>query len=169
MISVVRRLVVLVILTLAATAVARSAARGEGAGRVVGDVNCDAVVNSIDARDILKNHAGLLKELPCYGNSFVDGDVEITSIDAVLVLKFHAGLINHLPPIKTYEGTIVLFEGVEDDCLALDSNGLIYGLSETSNAQLGDRVRVIGYITNKAFMICEVPRLLLNSYIEVIP
>lgn len=137
-------------------------------GRLVGDVNCDDVVDSRDARDILKYHAGLLEELDCFWQSTVDGYVEVNSIDALLILKFHAGLIDHLPPIRTFVGTIVLARGIEADCLALDTGDDLYGVWDLGGASEGDRVKVVGFLNIKMFFICGVHPVIANSSIETL-
>ncbi|MEX2158207.1 MAG: PQQ-dependent sugar dehydrogenase [Dehalococcoidia bacterium] len=68
-----------------------------GAG-LVGDVNCDGVVNSIDAAFVLQFTAGLFLPLPCAGAADVDESGSIDAIDAALILQLEAGLIDHLPP-----------------------------------------------------------------------
>lgn len=63
-----------------------------------GDVNCDGVVDSVDAALILQFVAGLTSPLPCQGRADVNGDGTISSIDAALVLQAVAGLLGSLPP-----------------------------------------------------------------------
>lgn len=68
-----------------------------GAAAVVdaalGDVNCDTVINSIDAALLLQNVSGLLASLPCPSAADVNANGSINSIDAALVLQYDAGLI----------------------------------------------------------------------------
>lgn len=52
----------------------------------LGDVNCDGVVNAIDAELVLQYEAGLIDTLPCLGNGDMNGDGEVDAIDAFLIL-----------------------------------------------------------------------------------
>ncbi len=63
-----------------------------------GDVNCDGVVNSIDAALVLQFNAALLGSLACAGGADVNADGSINSVDAALILQFTAGLLSSLPP-----------------------------------------------------------------------
>jgi hypothetical protein len=54
---------------------------------LMGDVDCDGWVNSIDALLILQYHAALIDSLPCLGSADMGGDGRIDSIDAFWVLK----------------------------------------------------------------------------------
>ena len=63
---------------------------------LLGDVNCDDAVTSIDAALILQRVARLLQTLPCPENGDIDADGAVTSLDAVLILQFTAGLITSL-------------------------------------------------------------------------
>jgi subtilisin family serine protease len=65
---------------------------------LIGDVNCDSVVNAIDAALILQLSATLLSSLECQSNGDVQPDARIDSIDAALVLQLIAGLISSLAP-----------------------------------------------------------------------
>ncbi|OGO51049.1 MAG: hypothetical protein A2148_10730 [Chloroflexi bacterium RBG_16_68_14] len=65
---------------------------------LLGDVNCDGRVNSIDAALILQFAAGLIDELPCPEKDDVNVDGTINSIDATLILQYDSGLIDSLPP-----------------------------------------------------------------------
>ena len=65
---------------------------------MLGDVDRDGVVNSIDAALILQLAAGLLTGLPCPAAADVNGDGRIDAIDAALVLQYVAGLLDELPP-----------------------------------------------------------------------
>ena len=69
-----------------------------GANGLIGDVNCDGVVNAIDAAFILQFVAGLIDELPCPENADVNQDGSVNTIDAALILQFGAGLLGMLPP-----------------------------------------------------------------------
>lgn len=63
-----------------------------------GDVNCDAIANSLDALLILQLEAQLISSVPCPLGGDVNGDGFINSSDALLILQFKAGLIDSLPP-----------------------------------------------------------------------
>jgi hypothetical protein len=65
---------------------------------LLGDVNCDAVVNAIDAAYILQYVAGFLPQLPCPNKADVDEDGSVTAIDAAVILQYSAALIDDLPP-----------------------------------------------------------------------
>ena len=65
---------------------------------ILGDVNCDGVVDAIDALWILWFTAGLIEDLPCPDNADVNGDGVINAVDAALILQFSAGLLSVLPP-----------------------------------------------------------------------
>ena len=65
---------------------------------LVGDANCDGVLNPIDAQLVLQLSAGLIGALPCGGAGDVNGDGQVNPIDAQLILQFAAGLIPALPP-----------------------------------------------------------------------
>jgi glucose/arabinose dehydrogenase len=66
--------------------------------RLVGDVNCDGVVDAIDAALVLQFSAGLILPLPCFGDADVNLDGNIDPIDATLILQYVAGLLPALPP-----------------------------------------------------------------------
>lgn len=66
-------------------------------GTVNGDVNCDEVVNSIDAALILQLGAGLLDSLPCGSAADTNHDGQVNAIDAALILQVSAGLLPSLP------------------------------------------------------------------------
>jgi len=59
----------------------------------LGDVNCDGLVNAIDALFVLQFIAGLLPAFPCPDAADVDGSGAVTAIDAALILQAAAGLI----------------------------------------------------------------------------
>jgi hypothetical protein len=63
---------------------------------LLGDVNCDDEINSIDALLILQYVAALidLEDLDCPENADVDDDGDIDAIDAALILQYDAGLID---------------------------------------------------------------------------
>jgi hypothetical protein len=64
---------------------------------VLGDVDCNDAVNSIDAALTLQLVAGLVASLPCPENADADGSGSISSIDSALMLQFGAGLLVSLP------------------------------------------------------------------------
>ena len=59
----------------------------------VGDVNCDAAVNSIDAALVLQFDARLTASLACPEFADMNASQDINSIDAALILQRVAGLI----------------------------------------------------------------------------
>ena len=63
-----------------------------------GDVNCDGLVNSIDAALVLQFGADLLDALACLQAADVSGEGVVNAIDAALILQFVAGLLDSLPP-----------------------------------------------------------------------
>jgi hypothetical protein len=63
-------------------------------GALLGDVNCDGRVNSLDALAVLQFSAGLLEEVVCPANADVNDDGVINTLDAALILQFSAGLID---------------------------------------------------------------------------
>jgi hypothetical protein len=68
------------------------------AGGLIGDVNCDGSVNSIDAAILLQLAAGLIGGVGCPANADVNEDGQVNAIDAQLILQYSAGLIGQLPP-----------------------------------------------------------------------
>jgi Tol biopolymer transport system component len=64
----------------------------------LGDVNCDGMVNAIDAAFLLQLLAGLVGNLPCPQNADVNEDGQTNAVDAALILQYTAGLISDLPP-----------------------------------------------------------------------
>ncbi|MDZ4278960.1 MAG: dockerin type I domain-containing protein, partial [Dehalococcoidia bacterium] len=67
-------------------------------GGLIGDVNCDGLINAIDAALILQLGAGIIDELPCPQNADTNEDGMINAVDAALILQFVAGIIDSLPP-----------------------------------------------------------------------
>ena len=64
---------------------------------LLGDVNCSAAVDSIDATLVLQLSAGLLSTLPCAENADVNEDQEVDSLDALNILFLVAGFVDTLP------------------------------------------------------------------------
>jgi hypothetical protein len=58
-----------------------------------GDVNCDDLVNTIDAALILQLTAGLITSLPCQELGDLNHDGQVSSVDAAIVLQLDAGLL----------------------------------------------------------------------------
>jgi hypothetical protein len=63
---------------------------------VLGDFNCDNVVDSIDAALILQLTAALIQPFHCTGAGDANRDGYTNAIDAALVLQYVAGLISGL-------------------------------------------------------------------------
>jgi hypothetical protein len=59
---------------------------------LLGDANCDGMVNSIDATFVLQFVAGRIDAVPCPTNADVDGNGRIDAVDAALILQIDAGL-----------------------------------------------------------------------------
>lgn len=64
---------------------------------LAGDVNCDGVVNSLDALLLLQFISGLVPSLPCPDAADANGDGVVNAVDATLILQFEAGLISRFP------------------------------------------------------------------------
>jgi len=67
-------------------------------GTHIGDVNCDGVVNPIDAAVLLQFVAGIINALPCPQNADTNANGASNATDAELILQFSAGIIHSLPP-----------------------------------------------------------------------
>lgn len=63
---------------------------------ILGDANCDAEVDVLDAQHILQYHAGIIPTVRCPDNADVTGNGEINAIDSLVVLWMDAGLIDAL-------------------------------------------------------------------------
>ena len=57
-----------------------------------GDVNCNGLVNSIDALLVLQYESGELLTLSCLDNADLNDDSVVNSVDASLILQFNLGL-----------------------------------------------------------------------------
>jgi hypothetical protein len=65
-------------------------------GKIPGDVNCDGLLNSIDAALVLQFSAGLLITLPCFPAADLNLDGVVNPIDAAIILQIDAGLIGSI-------------------------------------------------------------------------
>ncbi|MCH8993373.1 MAG: S8 family serine peptidase [Chloroflexi bacterium] len=65
---------------------------------VLGDVNLDSAVTSVDALFIVQFAASLLSSLPCPEGADINNNGTVDVIDAALILQFVAGFLNSLPP-----------------------------------------------------------------------
>lgn len=65
---------------------------------VIGDVDCNGSIDSIDAALVLQLTAGLVGSLSCEENADANEDGRVDSIDAALILQLTAGLLPFLPP-----------------------------------------------------------------------
>ena len=66
---------------------------GETQSDLLGDVDCNGLVNSRDALLVLQYDAGLIDSLPCQQLGDVNGDGRINSVDAGLIKQIDAGLL----------------------------------------------------------------------------
>jgi hypothetical protein len=97
---------IIVALVLALAAMPASAAQGDacaeqagaGPGGPVGDVNCDYIVDAIDAALVLQVSAGLISDLLICAQPDANLDGTINAVDAALILQYTAGLVPGLPP-----------------------------------------------------------------------
>jgi len=69
-----------------------------GLSTILGDVNCDFDVDSIDAAFVLWAEAGVVDFMPCKKNANVNLDGFVNSLDAFLILQYHSDLVPALPP-----------------------------------------------------------------------
>jgi hypothetical protein len=60
-----------------------------------GDVNCDGIVDAVDAALVLQLEAALIAWLRCQEKADVNADRVVNAVDAVLILERVAGLIEH--------------------------------------------------------------------------
>ncbi len=67
-------------------------------GILIGDINCDGVINPIDAQILLQFIVGMINSLPCPQNADVNQNGATNATDAQLILQYAAGLIDSLPP-----------------------------------------------------------------------
>jgi len=65
---------------------------------MVGDADCNNVVNAIDAALVLQFDAGILTGFPLCAGPDANLDTLVNAIDAALILQYSAGLIGALPP-----------------------------------------------------------------------
>jgi len=66
--------------------------------RLLGDVDCNGRIDSIDAALVLQFVADLIGSLPCPQNADANVRGGIDAVDATLILQYVAGLIDSLPP-----------------------------------------------------------------------
>jgi hypothetical protein len=59
----------------------------------LGDADCSAVRDAVDAALVLQFRAGLIAGVACTLNADFNGDGEVTAVDALLILQLVAGLI----------------------------------------------------------------------------
>jgi hypothetical protein len=70
-----------------ATTIAPTATPNATPATQPGDVNCNGVVNAVDAAFILQYSAGLIATLPCPEAADLNGDGRINAIDAAILLQ----------------------------------------------------------------------------------
>lgn len=69
---------------------------GERVMALLGDANCDGLVEAADAALVLQSSAGLLGSVACQDAADVNSDGTVGSLDAVLILQFTTGLLDSL-------------------------------------------------------------------------
>jgi hypothetical protein len=125
---------------------------------LAGDANCDEQVNSIDAWTVFRYAAGYDVGQACLGNAMVDADTEVTVLDGVLVLQYHAGLLGQLPPVLAYAGRVFVGQGVEGDCLAMETDRgsfqLMAAVQDGGLPPPGTQAVVVGYVRHDFFSLC---------------
>lgn len=67
-------------------------------GILCGDVNCDGVIDVVDALGVLRHVAGFRPDAECITKAYVDCDGDIDVVDALFILRFVASLPMNLPP-----------------------------------------------------------------------
>lgn len=122
------------------------AAKAESLAQLVGDVDCSKSVDSRDAALVLQYNAGRTRQLRCLHNAQARGTDDVSALDAMLILQYSAALIDHLPPIRSFLGTITVVQGIEAQCLALDTGREQLVLFNPSGLHVGQVVRITGYI-----------------------
>jgi hypothetical protein len=70
---------------------------GERRPVVIGDIDDDGVINSVDASVVLQIVSGLRWRIALWDVADVDRDGDVNSIDASLILQLEAGLLDRLP------------------------------------------------------------------------
>jgi len=62
---------------------------------VKGDINMDSFINNLDAVNVLKHDAGIIRLMGTEAEAAdVNGDGKVNNLDATLILKYDAGIIN---------------------------------------------------------------------------
>lgn len=89
-------LLIFVVSITGATLIGRAA--HAGLPGLYGDLNCNGVVDPIDASLALQLGAGLISSLPCLKNGDINGDGRVDALDSALILQYSAGLLGHLGP-----------------------------------------------------------------------
>ena len=86
------------VLVLAASLLAPARAQTGLAGGLLGDLNTDGQVTSVDALWVLWFVSGTVEFIVPPPNGDVNEDGTINAVDAQLILQYTAGLIGSLPP-----------------------------------------------------------------------